>query len=126
MGLPVPWILTQTVPIENNDPYLSFVGDNKRAENKFTIKALYKTELTEWDRTKYGMNKQITGALYIPPAILEQVFGTYKIDWNKIKVQQQGQYENEVPIVINKVSYQEPLYGTCIAVILHLLDPTLA
>lgn len=122
MQLPVVWTLIQTFPVRTDDAYLDFIGDNKRADNTFQIKALYRNQFSEWERTKFGIHKDVSGLLYVPPQVLEQTFGTFRLDWNTIKAQQPDQYEGQEPFVVDRVAYQEPLYKSCVAVILHLKD----
>lgn len=101
------------------DDYDNFVGDNDRTPVTHTIKCLYKREISVWERKKIGIDEDVAAIIYVPPKVLIEKFGTFKLDYKKILVTFTD-YNNNDEYVVDRVVYQEPHYDSCIAVQYHI------
>lgn len=96
----------------------NFVGDSKRiVEHTYTFRALYEKEISDRTREKYGLPKEVNGVVYLSPLQLVPKFGTYQLNWNKVKIHFEGRTQ-----VINKIVYLEQLYGSCVGVQIFVQD----
>lgn len=95
----------------------AFVGDSPRNSKFYEFQALYEKEISDRDREKYGLPKEVNGVVYLSPLQLVPVFGTFKLDWNKTKVHFEGSTQ-----VINKIVYLEQLYDSCVGIQIFVKD----
>lgn len=94
-----------------------FVGDSPRTSKLYTFPALYEKEISDRDREKYGLPKEVNGVVYLSPLQLVPVLGDYHLDWNKTKVHFEGRVQ-----VINKIVYLEELYKSCVGIQIFVRD----
>lgn len=107
-----------SVTNSGSDDFLSgFVGDSTRTSVSHTFKALYEKEISDRTREKYGLPKEVNGVVYLSPLQLVPVYGTFKLNWNKVKVH----FEDRVQ-VINKIVYLEQLFDSCVGVQIFVQD----
>lgn len=111
--------VSSVVSTPNTDEFSmeSFVGDSTRTSKSYTFRALYEKEISDRTREKYGLPKEVNGIVYLSPLQLVPIFGTFKLNWNTVKVH----FEDRVQ-VINKIVYLEQLYDSCIGVQIFVQD----
>lgn len=97
----------------------AFVGDSPRSSKFYEFRALYEKEISNRTRDKYGLPKEVNGAVYLSPKQLVAKFGDYHLDWNRTKVHFEGHTQ-----VIDRVIYLEEFkeYGSCIGVQIFIKD----
>lgn len=97
----------------------AFVGDSPRESKLYEFRALYEKEISDREREKYGLPKEVNGVVYLSPKQLVPKFGDYHLDWNRTKVHFEGRVQ-----VINKVVYLEEFreYGSCVGVQIFVKD----
>jgi len=97
----------------------AFVGDSPRESKLYEFRALYEKEISDREREKYGLPKEVNGVVYLSPKQLVPKFGDYHLDWNRTKVHFEGRVQ-----VINKVVYLEEFreYGSCVGIQIFVKD----
>lgn len=108
-----------------DNTFETFVGNRPRTSTPYKVYCLYKRDLSVYDRTKYGIDKDVEMLVWIPPQEIEKYFGAYnfRINSETTKVQFEDYAQDTAGgtvMVIDKVVYQAPLYDSCMAVELHL------
>jgi hypothetical protein len=97
----------------------AFVGDSPRESKFYEFRALYEKEISDREREKYGLPREVNGVVYLSPKQLVPKFGDYHLDWNRTKVHFEGRVQ-----VINKVVYLEEFkeYGSCVGIQIFVKD----
>ena len=107
------------------DAYEIFTGQQTRSQEGVAIHCLYKRQLNDYQRTKYGIDEDVQAVIYVPPQILAQIFGTFQLDYKRINIMFSDLKNDEV-YVVRRMVYLEPLYDSCLAVSYHLVSKTKA
>lgn len=97
----------------------AFVGDSPRESKFYEFRCLYEKEISDRQREKYGIPKEVNGIIYLSPKQLVPVLGDYHLDWNTTKVHFEGSTQ-----VINKIVYLEEFkeYGSCVGIQIFIRD----
>lgn len=97
----------------------AFVGDSPRTSEFYEFRALYEKEISSRTREKYGLPKEVNGAVYLSPKQLVPKFGDFHLDWNRTKV-----HFEEHTQVIDRVVYLEEFreYGSCVGIQIFVKD----
>jgi hypothetical protein len=99
------------------DDYDAFVGDSDRTSKTYSFPCLYKRQLSDYDRTKYGLTAEINGLIWLSPIDIKKQLPDFHIDKALVTSIFAGKKQ-----VLDQVDYLEPYYDTCIAVFLKLKD----
>ena len=105
------------VPSEGEFSLDAFVGDSSRTPVIYSLQALYVRDIPMKAREKYGLPIEVNGMIFLSEIQLTNTVGSFRLDWNKVKIHFQGGVQ-----VVQKVEYLEPLYDSCIGVQLFLKD----
>ena len=97
----------------------AFVGDSPRESKFYEFRCLYEKEISGRTREKYGLPKEVNGAVYLSPKQLIPKLGDYHLDWNKTKVHFEGRTQ-----VIDRIVYLEEFkeYGSCVGIQIFVKD----
>lgn len=100
--------------------FTDITGDSDREYEQISVKCLYDREMTEFKRSKYGLEQDVSGLLFVSPIHFSQATPDYKKwieNFNKIRVVlYAGEYQ------VSLIRLKEPLYGSFICAELHLKD----
>lgn len=97
----------------------AFVGDSPRESKFYEFRCLYEKEVSSRTRDKFGLPKEVNGAVYLSPKQLVPKFGDYHLDWNKTKIHFEGRTQ-----VIDRIVYLEEFkeYGSCVGIQIFVKD----
>lgn len=114
-----PYFITLRVYSVVTDPgsIEEFVGDSDRPYKDYVFPCLYEKEDVQAGREKFGNEEKINGVIYLSPLQLVPLVGTFLIDRFKMKILFEGKMQ-----VINKVTYLESLFGSCVSVQIGIVD----
>lgn len=117
-------IQLEVVTVKNVEPteefsMEAFVGDSPRESKFYEFRCLYEKEISSRTRDKYGLPKEVNGAVYLSPKQLVPKLGDYHLDWNKTKVHFEGRTQ-----VIDRIVYLEEFkeYGSCVGIQIFVKD----
>lgn len=99
-------IVTSIIP---EDEYEAFTGDSDRITTSYKVPCLYKREIKDEDRSKYGWSQDVDGVLYFSPIDLVRIVGTFKIDTEKTTIIFADKEHK-----IEQREYLEPYYDSCV------------
>lgn len=94
-----------------------FTGSNNRTITWTTFNALYQSDVRSFDRSKVGIPSDEEGIVYLSPLQLIPIYGTFEIDKLATHVRKSGK-----EFILHRVTYLEPLYGSCLAIELMMTD----
>lgn len=103
--------------VTSTGDFTDFTGDSDRTTVSYNFKCLYKREFQPAERTKYGLHGNESGIIWLAPDHLATQFGTWKVDVRKWYVKLA-----ESIFIVDRVVYEEPLFGSCLAIRLYLVD----
>ena len=107
--------LTSATQVESGYP-LATKTDEREIDEPRQVTAYYTRDFNEFKRTRYGLDKEVTCVVYIPPDNLVKEYGTYhNLPIEKVTV-------FGIQYAVNKVAYLGSFYNTCMAVEIHLID----
>ena len=111
-------IVLLTIRTKNQNDFDNFVGDTDRLPPlEHTFNCLYDKIVNNQQRMKYGVSETVNGIISLSPLQLVPVYGTYMINIKTIKVRFEGRRQ-----VIQKIIYDESIYGSCVGVQLAIED----
>jgi hypothetical protein len=119
IALPMKLTFIEKIVDDSADDYDKLVKAAGYSTESKTVRCMYRTNFTPWERTKFGLAQDATAIAYIPPQELIDLYGKFRLNFKTFDVQHTDLFNNEI-YVVNKVKFQEPLYDSCICVELHL------
>ena len=115
--VPARCVITFTTQTSSGS-FTDFTGDSNRTTNTFTLPCLYNFELSEQQRLKYGMDSNESGIIFLSPIHLQEMTGYTDLTRKDIAMI----LLNEGEFAVNRVKHKEPLYNSCIAIQLYVMD----
>lgn len=107
-----------TTAVQPTGDFLTdFTGSSNRDITWFKFPALYSTSINTAIREITGISETEQGQIFLSPLQLIPVLGYYKLDKLKVRIK-----KSEHLFLVEKITYLEPLYNSCIALQLDLRD----
>lgn len=97
--------------------FSNFTGDNTRVPADYEFPAFYVRNISMFQRSKYGWAQDVTCTVYFSPKQLEERFGTFRLDYSKLKVIINGE-----EMAIHKYNPLSEMFDTCLVVEIQLRD----
>ena len=94
----------------------------KLPETTFKLQALYKKDFTPYDRVRYGLRENVSGIIWFSPLELKRRAGIVTLKEQNYKVHFDDIHDSDQTYQIDCIKYLEPMYNTCIAIEIHLVD----
>lgn len=94
-----------------------FVGESSRTYTDYPIKCLWDRNFSPYQREKYGISEDVTGAVYLSPKMVKKKLGYWKLDKLKTKISFNG--EN---FIVDELNFLGEMYNSCIAIELRLVS----
>lgn len=114
---PVSCIITLSV-VQNPDDitedvksFSDFTGDSTRVETTYTFKCLYQREISPVTRTKFGLNEDVSGLVYLSAKDVEDKIGRWKLDYREVA--KLTLYETDY--AVSSLMFKEPMFDSCVA-----------
>ena len=107
----------EEVPTPSGDFLTDFTGSNARTITWHPFTALFSTNIEQLERGKFGLALHETGSIYMSPLQLVPVFGSFRVDLFATHIRRLGgDPSSPTDMIIDRVTYLEQLYGSCIAI----------
>lgn len=113
-------IESSTAP--SGDFLKDFTGSNTRSITWYQFHSLYKADIVKFERTKYGITTDEEGLIYLSPLQIIPVFNDFRVDKFVTHIRKPSGKTIPTEFLINKITYLEPLYDSCIAIELSIID----